>query len=437
VNDSKENVMKLRDESGRHPRRALPTALPFLLLLALALALLGAGTSLAGREVVEDGVLHVKNGASPSEGVKTLQLVEKWRAGGEDDDENLFGLITEVLLDEGGNIYLLDTQLSEVQVFDRDGANLKTLSREGEGPGEVRNPSDMLFMPDGSLGLVQTFPGKIVKIDLEGNPQGTFEPGGGDPTKGGLPVVIDAECEGGKLYLGGMQISPDPTRGTQTRTHYVASFSDDGTESARYLERKITWDFADMLLSEKNEYFVHFRHWDVGPDGRIYAAPYRNRYAIEVYKPDGTLERVIEREYTSWKRDERALARTQSLMDAQASRFPFEIKREIEDTEPDITSLSVEPDGNLWVLTSRGGREQPPGILCTYDVFTPDGQFLRQVAAACDGDGANDILFFAQNGDAVRVTGFFDAVIALQGGGAAETEEEAAPMEVIYYTAKL
>jgi hypothetical protein len=427
--------MNMRGEFDRHRGRLLPPLL-LLLLPALALILFGAGASLAGREVIEDGVLHVKNGAAPNEGIKTLDLVERWRAGGEDDEENLFGLITEVLLDAEGNIYLLDTQLSEVQVFSRDGENLKTLSREGDGPGEVRSPSDMLFMPDGSLGLVQTFPGKIVRIDLEGNPQGTFEPGGGDPTKGGLPVVIDAECEGGKLYLGGLVVSPDPVGGTQTRTHYVASFADDGTETARYLERETVWDFSNMLLSEKNEYFAHFRHWDVGPDGRLYAAPHRNRYAIEVYSPDGTLERVIEREFTSWQRDERARARTQSVMDAQAGRFPFEIKQEIEDTEPDISSLSFEPDGNLWVLTSRSGRDQPEGILCTYDVFTPDGHFVRQVAAVCEGDGVSDLLFFAENGDAIQVTGFFDALIALQ-GGTASSEDEAAPMEVIYYTPKI
>ena len=41
---------------------------------------------------------------------------------------------------------------------------VKTLGREGSGPGEFTLAFDMVFMPDGSLGVAQLVPGKLVQI---------------------------------------------------------------------------------------------------------------------------------------------------------------------------------------------------------------------------------------------------------------------------------
>ena len=57
------------------------------------------------------------------------------------------------------------------------------------------------------------------------------------------------------------------------------------------------------------------------------------------------------------------------------------------------------------------------------------------MSAKCEGDGENDIIIWTPDGNAVMVTGFTEAVQALQSQGAAgeeEDEEEAEPMEIIY-----
>ncbi len=108
-------------------------------------------------------------------------------------------------------------------------------------------------------------------------------------------------------------------------------------------------------------------------------------------------------------------------------------------TEPDIGSLQFGIDGNLWVANSRSGFEEPEGILTSWDVFSPDGHFIKTVSAACEGDGENDIIIWTPEGNAVLVTGFTEAIRALQSQGAAGGEEdddgEAAPMEIIYLKA--
>jgi hypothetical protein len=420
-------------ESSKHhhlPLRRLVVFLPVLCLLIYSYPAYG------GEEVTIEDVLHIKNSSAPAEGVEIIELEELWRAGGDDEDV-LFGLITQVISDDEGNVYLLDTQLSEVPVFGPDGELLRTLSRQGEGPGETNRPVDMLFMPDGSIGLVQSFPGKIVKVTKGGEPAGTFTVGGDDPTQGGFALFLDAKQAAGNLVIGGMRIVVNQAEGSQVRTNFLASFSDDGKETVRYLELDQTMNFANLKIEEKNQYFVHFRHWALGPDGRVYTAPHRNQYAIEVFKPDGTKDRVIEREFESWKRTEKDMARVNSIADAQKRQSPIEFEVELCETEPDVSSLRIASDGSLWVLSSRSTREQLEGVMATYDVFDADGHFIKQVAVKCDGDGQEDGLIFVGDDRILHVTGFLDAVVALQGGSVAEAEgEEPEPMEAICYKIK-
>jgi hypothetical protein len=78
--------------------------------------------------------------------------------------------------------------------------------------------------------------------------------------------------------------------------------------------------------------------------------------------------------------------------------------------------------------------------MITYDVFDPAGNFVKQVAVACEGDGEEDGLFFFGSDRALLVKGLVDAAISLQGGGGAATEtegeEEPAPMEIVCFTLK-
>ena len=49
-----------------------------------------------------------------------------------------FGDIHDIAVDQAGRIYVLDFASKEVRVFGRDGAYLRAMAREGEGPGETR-----------------------------------------------------------------------------------------------------------------------------------------------------------------------------------------------------------------------------------------------------------------------------------------------------------
>ena len=399
----------------------------YRILLATALVCLLAVPALAGEKVMKDGVLHVLNGAEPSDGNEIFAFEEVWRHGGE-DDEDFFGMISQCLVGDDGTIYLLDTRTSEIPVYSSDGERLTTLSREGDGPGETRMPSNLLFMPDGKLGIVQVFPGKITTIATDGTPGDvvTFS----DPAEGGFLMMFDCVTAGQQLIVTAVKISPE-SQTVQNRTNFVAAFDTEGNETVSFHSYTYRWDFMNFTYDDLAMNRIDFRAAIAGPDGRIYIAS-----QVDAYNPDGTLERVIEREYEHVKRTERQYNQLKTVLETQLGQIP-NAKIVLCEYNPDIASLYFGYDGNLWVTNSGAGRDQPEGILNTADVFTPDGDFIKTVSIQCEGDGENDIMFWTPDGNAVLVTGFQDASMALQSQGAlAEGEDgEAEPMEVIYMKA--
>ena len=396
------------------------------------ICLMGVAGAWAGEEITIDGVVHVKNGATPSEGIETLEFEELWRVGGADDEENVFGVIVQAITDDENKIYLLDMQLSQVMIFSPEGEMIGTLSREGEGPGEVRRPSDMLIMPDGSLGIVQTFPGKIIKVTLDNEPAGQLVVGGNNPTQGGISAIVDGNCAGGNLVLAGVQIAQEQTG--QTRMSYLSSFADDGAEKVRYWEKTSRLDFTNLQIIEKDQYALFPRRWNLATDGRIYAATERNQYLISVFAPDGTLLRVIERDSPPHKRTDEEIATLNERYAAQLQGAP-NVTIEIEEYAEAIQSIDVAPDGNIWVTSATSTVDQPDGIFMTFDIFNPAGHFIKQLQVVCEADGQDDALILAGPGRYLLIKGLMPAIAGMQGASGSD-DEEAEPMEIIYLNGK-
>jgi len=403
-----------------------------MLYLICGLILVTSPT-LAGKSTTIDGIVHMSNGDQPSDGRETMKLSELWRAGGEEDEDSIFGVITQVRVDKDLNTYLLDTQLSEVKVYDPSGEMIRTLSREGDGPGEVRTPIDMVFLQDGSLGILQAFPGRVVKVDLAGDPAGDITIG--SPEEGGLVVLIDAQSREGQMVLGGTRIAQG-TPGSRTTTNFIASFNEAGEELVRYEEGVTTMDFTNLKISEDDQYFPHLRHWAISRDGRIYTAPQRNEYVINVYSQDGELERIIKRQFDVPPRTEEQNANIQAIFEAQTANSPIEIDFKASDNEPVITSIFLDAKDFLWVEHSMSNRDQPDGVMRTYDVFDVSGHLVKQVAIECEGDGSSDGLIFAGESRVLLVKGYIGALRSLSAGGApiGTSDEEEAPMEVVCFS---
>ena len=94
------------------------------------------------REILPNGATLVRHPGLPatdSVGPEVTEIQVDLRFGSrEGDDPNFtFGDIRGIQAASDGTIYVLDYSATEVRAYDSDGRYLRTISRRGEGPGEI------------------------------------------------------------------------------------------------------------------------------------------------------------------------------------------------------------------------------------------------------------------------------------------------------------
>jgi len=397
-----------------------------LLRLGAAMLALAAAPALAqwqGSLKTEDGHTVAVNPESPAAGETTAPLQELWRVGG-DDEDLLLGVVGQLLHDDQGRIYVLDSQLSEIQVLSPDGEWLDTVGRAGEGPGEFRNGADMFWMPGGQIAVIQAWPGKIVLIEPDGVPAGEFK----------LPFREDAGFQfasrgvgdGDRIVLSGTAYT---TVDDQQMQHaYLRSYDADGNELASFHEESRETRFGGFEFQERT--FVDFqRRWAVAPDGRVAAALSFDDYRIHVWNRDGTLDRIIARpDHEPPARTDAEKDRFQAFFDGITRWNPGSTFR-VSDTHPAVAQLFFREDGSLWVQSARDMWRPADGVYTSFDVYNREGRYVRRVHLEADADAVDDGLFLA--GDrAYVVTDLMSAMMASLGAGEAGASD-AEPVSVI------
>lgn len=367
----------------------------------------------------------------PERGVREMRLEEIWRVGGEDDETVLLGLVGDVEVGPDGNFYVLDTQLSQVQVLAPDGQYLRTIGGPGEGPGEFTRAMEMAFLPDGSLGVAQAFPGRLVGLLPDGSPHDNVEITGGP--SGGFAFLTSVRQGGGVTLVSTTVLSYDQDAGQTVVRPEIFSCDPDGRRKVSYWRNEFRIATGVKDKATEALFDTPDRRYAVGADGRVAMAPARNEYAIHVYDRTGRLERCIERPHESWRRN--AMATSYARFFAAQIGRAFQVKHVVlEETEPDIAELRWAPDGALWVMTSRALYQRAPGVFCEFDVFSPAGRYLEKLRVMLDADPRLDLLLFPDSDHALVVRGYMDAQLGMMGSRRHGTaKDEAQPLELVCY----
>jgi hypothetical protein len=405
---------------------AIGVALFVLLVLAPAMV---TAAPWEGKEVVQDGIPHVQNPANPIEELTILSPKELWRVSGDEDDEFLFGVLSEIACDDEGNIYLLDSQLNEVMVFSPGGEYLRSIGREGEGPGEFRRATDLFMTADGNVAVMQRMPGKIVVLTPEGEPAGELPVP--QPDDGGMQMFSGGCLAGDHVVINSNRFARQDD-GFEISSSIIAVDAE-GNKTAEYHAKSEKNDFANMTFDERTG--MGALVWSAGSDGRVYTSDVFEKYAFNVWKPDGTLDRVIEREYKARERSEEEMERNAPrIMFRRGNRTEVpEVKTS--KTDRDIQQIYPRDDGTVWVLSSHGAFDGSDDVIATFDVFDNGGKFTRQVTFKGQGDYGEDGLYIV--GDRLYiVTDLRSARRSMFGGDEDEADEEEydeEPMSVICY----
>jgi len=409
-------------------------------LLWAALIAMSMHQALATTTEVIDGVPHVRNGSAPAQGRQEIEPRELWRVGGEREDVML-GAVGSAVMDEAGNVYLLDSQLNCAFVIGPDGKLARTLGNEGEGPGEVRGLGYGFFMPDGNLALLQTFPGKIVTVKRDGTPGATHQFQAADAQIANFGVLVAGDARGGSLVLAGMTMNF--ANNINAQTYYLSFCTPEARELHRCFSKESAINFANFEGSELELDFAWSR-WALGPDGNLYAAPERNGYRIHVIDPAGRLLRVIERQYEPYRRSAQDMALARRFVEAVYRNYPVPASScKIEELDADISAIHVTEQGEVWVTPGRGMRDLPAGIALQVDVFDREGQFVRQVALRGAFDADRDLVRLLRDDRLLVVVGAGEGYLNSMGVGESAGSErpdegtspatEVPPIEAVLY----
>ena len=120
---------------GHAPARFLPLTL----LLAACAGAEASNLATAVVDTLPGGIPRVTSSGPTSWGDSTgPRFVEEVRFSGEDGGPSEIGQPQSLAVDDAGRIYVADTKPSVIKVYHPDGTFLRTIGREGEGPGEFR-----------------------------------------------------------------------------------------------------------------------------------------------------------------------------------------------------------------------------------------------------------------------------------------------------------
>ncbi len=397
------------------PRRrsVLSFPSPSLLLMILLLTATAA----------QAGPVTVTNPAE-APAAEVLDLREVWRAGGDDDGDVLLGRIGVVASGPGGEVYALDSQLCEVQVFDAGGGHLRTLGREGEGPGEFRQPIGLFLPGDGTVGVQQPFPGKVEYLDAaEGTPLGSWRLGSDDPTAGGFVFVQTARKRGGTFVASGATSAFDMATQEIRSTSFLALVNDGGAETERLYEVSTVRSMVRFTIDELRDFNPGDRGlWDIGPDGRLWVADAFDRYALTVYGPGGQVQRTITRDYTARERTDEEKEEIRGSMQMNINGQVPEIDWVVQDRAQCIERLQVLDDGTVWIRNSHAGVDWPDEGRVTYDVLDAEGRLQREVTVAVPGGGEGDRLVLLDDGRFMLIKGLDSLSISISAGDGDEVE---------------
>ncbi|MFC1553943.1 NHL repeat-containing protein [candidate division KSB1 bacterium] len=123
-----------------------------------------------------DGVKHIHN-IAPEWGDEVKIELKYVGMLGEDftNDVNYeFYNPSTLLKDEDGNIYVLDSGNFRIQKFAPDGKYIMSIGKEGEGPGELKDPADMCFGLDGNIYVVDRDLARAQIFTKDGKSVNTF-----------------------------------------------------------------------------------------------------------------------------------------------------------------------------------------------------------------------------------------------------------------------
>lgn len=292
-----------------------------------------------------------------------------------------FSQISDIAMDDKGNLYAADSKENNIKKFDRSGTFLGTIGRAGQGPGEFNYPIEIEFSK-GRLYVRELFNSRISILD----------------GKGVYLNSVRIDRQAGQWW--NMSALPD---GRFVVQREVTNFQDPNAAQEVFIDLfSSELEFMKTLyrhVVRRNKYisepvrtnvpipFAAQVHYDITPDGKALIA-HSGEYEIEVHDPDKGKVTSFTQSYTPvevtaedkelyFKGMVSSLGGPSGTV-AQKQGAPDYIinNTEFPRTKPPFLDIKSDLEGNIWVqlngpTITKGGPEM--------DVFNRQGQHIARV----------------------------------------------------------
>lgn len=194
------------------------------------------------------------------------------------DSNYVFGMPILAEFTPDGNIAVLDAQKMGILFYTPEGEYIRTVGREGSGPGEFLLPTSFSFIPDGGLVVADAMAGKVVFFDS------TYEYSSDVSGFFPSPPVTVRGVEGG-AFAGLQSVFEQNDDGMFLGFKLVRWEGEDFSETVEYFATLNQFDPTDIASAIQDNMFF----FTSSPDGRVYRTPFSSKeFIIEGYMPDGT-----------------------------------------------------------------------------------------------------------------------------------------------------
>lgn len=147
------------------------------------------------------GLIYVADSNKHIINVYSLENYHKLRTIGKRGTENgEFNFPTNIALDSGGNLYVVDTANFRVQIFDPEGNFVRTFGQLGDLPGTFTRPKGIALDSEDNVYVVDAAFQNIQIWNKEGQYLMAFGEGGEDPGQFSLPAGMTIDHED-KIYV--------------------------------------------------------------------------------------------------------------------------------------------------------------------------------------------------------------------------------------------
>ena len=375
--------------------------------IGLGPAILGATPGPLSSQKSDAEVVSNPKTPVPPAGKRTrLVFKEELSIGEKEGDEKyMFGSDIVFNTDDEGNFYVTDWDKRAILKYDPSGKYVRTIGRQGQGPGEFQNLSVVRFDRDGALYVTDLSSRRISFFDKDGTYLRQI------PT----PDVFEdlyVGAKGGYVSSRTIQAENEGQMGFKI----IDGFFNDKFELATELNVRLSFykppsgrdatsraKFTAGILSD-----AAFRPSPmhlVAADGLIYFG-YPEDYAVDIFSPEGKKIKTIKRAYDPIKVSDKdkgffEVTRAKPFVTRTGGRSEAEVREilkfiEYPENKPAYQSMALMENGWLVVLVDLAAGDHS-----LFDIFDERGRYIGQFKAGIFPDYGR--FLFLKNGKAYAV----------------------------------